>query len=126
MTANQNNKELAVQFLKQAVAGDIDEAYQKYVDMNGKHHNAFFAAGFPSLKKAMKENNVQFPNKQLTIKNVVGDGDIVAVHSHLILKPNDPGMVVVHLLRFKNDKIYEMWDCGQAIPADCPNKDGVF
>lgn len=35
----QAHKQAAVQFLQLAVAGRIDEAYQKYVDMNGKHHN---------------------------------------------------------------------------------------
>lgn len=29
------NKEMAIDFLKMVVAGKIDEAYGKYVDMNG-------------------------------------------------------------------------------------------
>ena len=57
-------KQAAVQFLKLVVAGSIDEAYEKYIDMQGRHHNPFFPAGFPALKKAMTENHVQFPNRQ--------------------------------------------------------------
>ena len=34
-------KKAAVDFLQRIVAGDIDGAYQKYVDMKGKHHNRF-------------------------------------------------------------------------------------
>ncbi len=86
----------------------------------------FFPAGFPALRKAMNENHVQFPNKQLTVKNVLGDGDLVAVHSHIVLQPGEIGMATVHLFRFRGDKIVEMWDCGQPVPADSPNKDGVF
>ncbi len=122
----EDNKQTAVEFLKLVIAGRIDEAYEKYVDLGGKHHNTFFAAGFPVLRDAMKENDVQFPNKQFTIKNVLGDGDMVAVHSHLNLKPDNAGMVVVHIFRFKDGKIVEMWDCGQAIPDDSPNQDGAF
>jgi predicted SnoaL-like aldol condensation-catalyzing enzyme len=64
------------------VAGRIDEAYQKHVDLKGKHNNPYCPAGFPALKKAMIENQVQFPSKQLRVKNVLGNGDLVAVHSH--------------------------------------------
>ncbi len=93
---------------------------------NGKHHNPFFPAGFPALKKAMIENHVQFPNKQLTVKNVLGDGDLVAVHSHIVLRPGESGIAAVHLFRFQGDRIVEMWDCGQPVPADSPNEDGMF
>ncbi len=120
------NKEVATEFQTMIVAGNIDEAYEKYVDMNGRHHNAYFPAGFESLKKAMKENHQQFPDKHLKIQHVLGDGELVAVHSHIILKPSDPGIATVHLYRFENSKIVEMWDVGQAILADNPNTDGVF
>ena len=88
----QNNKERAVKFLQLIVSGKIDEAYQKYVDVSGTHHNIFTSAGFPSLQKAMKENDTQFPNKQLIVKNVLGDGDLVTVHSRLVLKTDEPGI----------------------------------
>ena len=119
-------KEAAVEFLQFVVAGRIDEAYQKHVDMRGKHHNLFFTAGFPALQQAMIENHGQFPGKDLTVRNVLGDGDLVAVHSHLVLRPGEMGMVVVHLFRFQGERIVEMWDCGQPVPADSPNEDGAF
>lgn len=120
------HKQAAVQFLQLVVAGRIDEAYDKHVDLRGKHHNPFFPAGFPALKKAMIENHVQFPGKQLIIKNVLGDGDLVAVHSHIVLRPGETGIAAVHVFRFQSDTIVEMWDCVQPVPADSPNKDGAF
>ena len=33
---------------------------------------------------------------------------------------------VVHILRFEEGKIAEMWDVGQEIPRDCPNQLGMF
>jgi predicted SnoaL-like aldol condensation-catalyzing enzyme len=94
--------------------------------MSGKHHNAFFPSGFDNLKKAMVENHLQLPNKEFTPINIIAEGDLVAMHSRLVLKKGDQRMAVVHIFRFKDDKIVEMWDCGQAIPADSPNKDGAF
>lgn len=122
----QANKQAAVQFLQLAESGRINEAYEKYIDMQGKHHNPFFEAGFSALKRGMTDNHAQFPNKQFTVKNVLGDGDLVAVHSYIVLSPGQKGVVAVHLFRFQGDKIVELWDCGQPVPDDSLNKDGIF
>ena len=124
-TVTEVHKKAAVQFLKLVVSGQIEDAYRTFVDMKGKHHNPFFPAGFATLKKGMQENQDQMPNKQIKVKNVLADGDLVAVHSELVLNPGN-SLIVVHLFRFEEDKIVEMWDCGQAVPADSPNKDGVL
>ena len=122
----ESRKESAVQFLQLVVSGNVDQAYKNFVMMNGKHHNPFFSAGLPSLKKAMSDNNVQSPSKKLTVKNVLADGNLVAIHSHLVMQPGEKGMIVVHIFRFDGDKIVEIWECGQQIPADSPNTDGAF
>jgi predicted SnoaL-like aldol condensation-catalyzing enzyme len=119
-------KRAAVEFLQLVVAGCIEEAYQKHVDMQGKHHNPSFPAGFPALMKAMIENQARFPHKQLKVKNVLGDGDLVAVHSQIILEPGQASIAAVHLFRFQGDRIAEMWDIGQPLPLGSPNADGAF
>ncbi|MBI5035523.1 MAG: nuclear transport factor 2 family protein [Chloroflexi bacterium] len=119
-------KQAAVEFLQLGTAGHIDEAYQKYVDPQGKHHNPYFAAGFAALKQGMIDNHHQFPNKQLTVQHVLGDGDLVAVHSHVVLKPGENGIATLHLFRFHDNKIVELWDFGQPVPNDSPNHDGIF
>lgn len=45
---------------------------------------------------------------------------------HIVLRPGETGITTVHLFRFRGDKIVEMWDWGQTVPADSPNKDGAF
>ncbi|MBO0887599.1 nuclear transport factor 2 family protein [Candidatus Bathyarchaeota archaeon] len=119
-------KQAAVEFLQLIVAGRIDEAYSGRFDPQGKHHSRFFPTGLRELKRAMIENHAEFPTKQLTVKNVLVDGDLVAVHSHILLRPGEPGLATVHLFRFRGEKIVEMWDVGQALPLDSPNKDGPF
>ncbi len=119
-------KQVAVQFLQLVVAGRIDEAYEKHVDLQGRHHNPSFPAGFPALKKAMIENHIEFPIKQFIVKNVLSDGDMVAVHSHIVLRPGETGVIAVHLFRFQMNRIVEMWNCGQPVPLESPNKDGAF
>jgi len=127
---NRNNletqKESALDFLQLVVAGSIDDAYNNYVNMHGKHHNVYYSAEFTSLKQGMIENHSQFPNKRLMVKNVVGEGNLVVVHSNIIMKTGEPGIAVVHLFRFEAGKIVEMWDIGQQIPIDSPNRLGAF
>lgn len=119
-------KHIAIDFLGLVTSGNIEEAYRKYVDWHGRHHNCYFPAGLDSLKNAMIENHKQFPVKRYSVKNAIGEGNMVAIHGHLAFKENDPGMVVVHLFRFDGGKIVEFWDCGQQIPATMPNADGPF
>ena len=121
-----DHKKIARQFMELVIAGKIDDAYKKYVSLNGKHHNAYFPKGFPELQAAMKDNHLQFPNKQLTIEHVISDGDLVAIHSHIVLHQGEAGMAAVHLFRFQGSKIVEIWDIGEPIPSNSPNKDGVF
>ena len=125
-SATFGRKQTAVQFLEMVGKGKIDDAYREYAEPIGKHHNPFCAAGFPALREAMKANAVQFPEMRLTVKNVIGDGDLVAIHSHVVLRPGEPGLATIHLFRFKGNKIVEIWDIGQPVPADSTNQDGMF
>jgi predicted SnoaL-like aldol condensation-catalyzing enzyme len=57
---------------------------------------------------------------------VLADGDLVAIHSSIVMKPVEMGISVVHIFRFNQGRIVEMWDIGQAIPADSLNLAGAF
>jgi len=124
--AMQARKDIVVDFLNLAVSGRINESYRKHVDMNGKHHNPDFAAGFPALKQAMIDNHAEFPDKRIDIKRVIAEGNIVVTHSLVSLNPGNVNVAVVHIFRLENDKIAEFWDIAQEIQADSPNKDGMF
>ena len=120
------NKDKAVEFLKLVTSGKIQEAYDKYVDMTGKHHNPHFPGDFASLKLGMEQNEQQFPNKKYEIKETLEDGDLVAVHGKVQLN-RELSIAVVHILKFKNGKIVEMWDIGQEVPQKpTRNQNGMF
>ncbi len=122
----QANKDAAVDFLQLVVQGQVEEAYRKHVAMQGVHHNQYFPAGFPALMKAMQNDEMAAPGKLLLVKHVLGEADLVAVHSHLVMKEGDPGMITLHMFRFRAGKVVEMWDMGEAIPASSPNTAGAF
>ncbi|MFP3124637.1 nuclear transport factor 2 family protein [Ectobacillus funiculus] len=119
-------KEMAVSFLQLVASGEVREAYRRYIGPDFRHHNPFFPGDADSLMLAMEENATKNPHKTLEVKRVIEEGDIVAVHSHVKQKQDDLGGAVVHIFRFHNDLIVELWDVGQPIPENSPNENGVF
>lgn len=126
MTQNFSTKDAAVSFLNMVVSGKIREAYEKYVSPNMRHHNAYFKGDRQSLLVAMEEAHVKFQNKIFKVQRTFGDGDLVAVHSSMQLQADMAIISVVHMFRFENDMIVEMWDVGQEAPKDMPNENGLF
>ena len=121
-----SNKGVATSFLNLASSGRVDEAYSKFVGNGFRHHNAFFEGSMESLRAGMKENAIQNPAKVFEVKRVIAEGDFVLTHSHVQQKPGDLGAAVVHIFRFENGKIVELWDLGQPIPENSPNQYGMF
>jgi predicted SnoaL-like aldol condensation-catalyzing enzyme len=75
----------------------------------------------------MREAAAITPNKAVEIKRLYEDGDTVIAYSRVKRqKPDAPDAAVVHVLRFENDQIVEMWDVGQPISKDSPNEHGMF
>jgi predicted SnoaL-like aldol condensation-catalyzing enzyme len=119
-------KERAVSFLELVASGNVREAYESHVGPDFRHHNPYFPGDADSLMSAMEENAAGNPDKILEVKRAIQEGDTVAVHSHVRQNPEDLGGAVVHIFRFQDERIVELWDVGQAIPEDSPNENGVF
>lgn len=126
MNSSLTIKERAVSFLELVASGNVREAYENYAGPDFRHHNPYFPGDADSLMSAMEENAAGNPDKILEVKRAIQEGDTVAVHSHVRQNPEDLGGAVVHIFRFRDDRIVELWDVGQAIPEDSPNENGVF
>ena len=85
-----------------------------------------FKSDRQSLLEAMDESASHEPNKALHVKQIIAEGDRVAVISEVIRADADVRFAVVHILKFREDMIAEMWDMGQEIPPDSPNELGMF
>ena len=115
--SGQSRKELAISFLRLVTSGKVREAYERHIGPGFKHHNPYFKGDARSLMAGMEENESKFPNKVLQIQRAVAEGDLVAVHSRVELKPGEFELAVVHILRFEGDRIAEAWDIGQQVPV---------
>jgi predicted SnoaL-like aldol condensation-catalyzing enzyme len=121
-----SNKDAAITFLELAASREVREAYEKFVGSEFRHHNPFFEGTAEALMAGMEENARQNPNKVFEVKRAIAEGDLVAVHSHVRQRPDDRGAAVVHIFRFEEGRIVELWDLGQPAPEDSPNRHGMF
>lgn len=119
-------KEIATHFLHLSAKGKSREAFELYVATNFIHHNAYFKGDRNTLMLAMEENAIQNPNKIFEIQRILEDEDLVAVHSRIQLQQNDTELAVMHILKFHQNKIIELWDFGQPVPKDIINENGMF
>ena len=118
------NTNTATQFLQVCALESPAKAFELYVNSNFTHHNQYFPGDRSSLMNAMIESDSKMPNKKFTIKHIFESGDKVAVHSHVVKENME--IAVVHIMRFENGKISEMWDVGQVMEKNSPNKNGMF
>ncbi|MBW3113640.1 nuclear transport factor 2 family protein [Bacillus sp. MCCB 382] len=119
-------KETAVSFLERVASGDIRKAFNNYTAKEFHHHNPYFRGDAESLMLAMEENAEKNPGKIFEVKRSIEEGNEVVVHSHVRQYPEDLGAVVVHIFRFENERIVELWDVGQPVPEDMINENGIF
>lgn len=118
-------KEISKEFLTLCAFGNSREAFKLYVGPNFKHHNPYFKGDADSLKIAMEESAKVNPNKIFEVRQIIQDGDLVALHSYIKTNTNTE-IAVVHILKFKNSKIIEAWDIIQLFPETIVNEHGMF
>lgn len=132
---NKAHKDIAVEFLDSIAQGRPKDGLA-FFDADCKTHNPYVKGGMNELIDAMiavqkqgsegimKGSKADF---KLKIRQVLADGDLVAVHTDLASSnPNDGGLRQVHLFRFMGDKIVEYWDITQMVPENAPNAEGAF
>jgi predicted SnoaL-like aldol condensation-catalyzing enzyme len=125
-TSARSRKEVVRSFLQMAAIGAASKAFDLYAAPNFRHHNPYFRGDAQSLARAMEENAAQNPDKTFHVERVIEEGELVAVHSRVRLKPGGSDNAVVHIFRFENDRVAELWDIGMGAPEGSPNENGMF
>ena len=121
-----SNREIAMSFFDLVVTGKVREWYDKHTNQDFIHHNQYFRGDRETIILAIEEDARANPEKQVDVKMTLEDGDLVTTYSHVQQNREDPGFALMHIFRFKDSTIMEMWDINQAILEDSPNENGMF
>jgi predicted SnoaL-like aldol condensation-catalyzing enzyme len=119
-------KDTAVAFLQMTASGQVEQAFARFAGPQFRHHNPYFAGDAAAIKAGMLANAARFPDMLFEVQRAIAEGPLVVVHSRARMQAGAPDIAVVHILRFEDGLIAEMWDIGQVQPDPMPNEHGMF
>jgi predicted SnoaL-like aldol condensation-catalyzing enzyme len=104
----------------------VREAFETWVEPGYIQHNPLAATGREAAIAFLEPFFRNHPDTTYSIKRIIADGNLVAVHSHAVFTPGDRGLAVVDILRVDHCKITEHWDVAQPVPEKSANTNGMF
>src|SRR5882757_10557186 len=87
----ERNKQVVIDYYQTAFAGNPEKAVADHFGDRYIQHNPDAADGVEAFVGFVHWLRGEYPELQLDIKRVIGEGDLVVTHSHLTLEPGKPG-----------------------------------
>ena len=120
-------RELVTTFYRMVFeAHKVKEAFDLYAGPTYKQHNPRVPDGAAASIKFLSDRFETNPHATNKIIRTIADGDLVAVHVHSTMNPDDRGRAIVDIFRVESDKIVEHWDVIQPVPEETANSNGMF
>ena len=120
-------KEVVTQFMtKFYLEKKVREAFETWVEPGYIQHNPLAKTGRDAAIAFLEPFFQSHPDASYSIKRIIADGNLVAVHSHAKFTADDRGLAVVDILRVDHCKIAEHWDVAQSVPEKSANSNGMF
>ena len=120
-------KEVVTQFMtKFYLEKKVREAFETWVEPGYIQHNPLAKTGRDAAIAFLEPFFQSHPDASYSIKRIIADGNLVAVHSHGVFNPGERGLAIVDILRVDHCKIAEHWDVAQPVPEKPANTNGMF
>ncbi len=120
------NKQLVVAFYNAAINDKNFELANTFLGAQYKQHNPTAQDGAAGLKSFIEFLKTRYPQQRGEIKQVIAEGDLVALHVHSTRGDGTPGRAIVDIFRVADGKVVEHWDVIQDIPEKAANDNGMF
>src|SRR5260221_2386379 len=125
--AETDAKSLVVAFYRMVFEDHhVQEAFDRYVALLYTQHNPRVPDGPAPAIAFLSGRFARYPQARNTIIRVIADGDLVAVHRHYQITPEDRGAAIVDIFRVENGRIVEHWDVIQPVPETSANGHTMF
>ena len=121
-----SNAAIAIAFYKAALNEKDWEKTKSYMGDHYTQHNPNAIDGYEGLHNHVQMLKDKFPLNHGEIKQVLADGDLVALHVHSKRTPDSRGNAVVDIFRLKDGKVVEHWDVVLAVPETALNDNTMF
>jgi predicted SnoaL-like aldol condensation-catalyzing enzyme len=101
-------------------------AFETWVDPGYIQHNPMAETGRDAAIAFLEPFFVANPGVSYSIKRIIADGNLVAVHAHGKMSAEDRGFAVVDIVRVEGCKVVEHWDVIQEIQENPVNPNSMF
>jgi predicted SnoaL-like aldol condensation-catalyzing enzyme len=120
-------KEVVTRFMTEFyLHKQVRSAFETWVQPGYIQHNPMAATGRDAAIAFLEPFLRAHPDDEYSIKRIIADGNLVAVHSHAKFTKDDRGLAVVDILRVDGCKVAEHWDVAQPVPEKTANSNGMF
>lgn len=119
-------KNNAIEFYRMAYLGEPRKAVELFVGEEYIQHNPLVGDGPEAFIEYFEKMNAEYPEKSIEFIRAIGEGELVALHTHQTWPGNDQ-YVTMDFFRFDdNGKIVEHWDAMQEIPEFTKNGNTMY
>lgn len=105
--------------------GRVREAFERHVSENYIQHNPNAQNGWEDAI-VLIEQFAATPGFHPSVKRMVAEGDLVAVHMHIAFADAAAGLAVMDMFRLADGKIVEHWDVIQEVPPQTASGNSMF
>jgi predicted SnoaL-like aldol condensation-catalyzing enzyme len=117
------NKALVREFFQRVFIDHKVDFGLELMHDNYIQHNQMVPGGKEAMRAAFAKG---LDNVSTEIKQVIAEGDRVAVQHHFKFDPASPGMIVIDIFRVENGKLAEHWDVMTPVPENPPFPKPLF
>ncbi|WP_367666979.1 nuclear transport factor 2 family protein [Streptomyces sp. DG2A-72] len=121
-----HQKAVTVRVLKGLFERGDTGVVDRYVRPGLIQHNPLAPDGAKAPKNLGTALHQKFPDAKYDIKRVMSEGDLVLVHSNVVMTPGERGKAVFDIFRFQGGKIAEQWNVAQDVPETSVNGNDMF
>ena len=120
------NKQNAIEFYRTAYDGNPRKGVELFVGDEYIQHNPLVGDGKEPFIAYFERMAEEFPDKSIEFVRAIGEGNLVALHTHQVW-PGNEEYVTMDFFRFdENGKIIEHWDAMQMIPDHSENGNTMY
>jgi predicted SnoaL-like aldol condensation-catalyzing enzyme len=102
------------------------DAAERYLSEDYVQHNPQVPDGREAFVQMVGGLLAQAPDAVFDVKRVIAEDDLVVLHTHLKVTPDENGQAVVDIFRVEDGKVVEHWDVLQPVPDESANDNSMF
>ncbi len=123
----QQNKALVTDFYEGVFQKHQVKTYaDRYIGEQYIQHNPRVPDGKTPFVNYFTQYFQDNPEAKSVIKRAVAEGNLVFLHVHSTMNPQDRGVAIIDIFRVENGKIVEHWDVRQPVPETSANQNTMF